>query len=173
MERKILLLGYMGSGKSTVGKMLSDKTGISFLDLDSCIENNAMMSIGEIFETRGEIFFRNLEHKVFLELMNSTEEIILALGGGTPCYSDNHTLLVGDNVFSFYLKSSVQNLVNRLVLENDKRPLIAGKTEVEIIDFIAPHIFERSFYYQKSKYTIDVDCKSVEQIASEIAQLLS
>ena len=94
--RKIILLGYMGCGKSTIAKKLSKDSGIAFIDLDEYIEKKANLSINTIFEKHGEIYFRKLEHQLFVELLHSPEEIIIGLGGGTPCYANNHTLLIGE-----------------------------------------------------------------------------
>src|SRR5690606_30914132 len=100
--KKIILLGYMGCGKSTIAQNLSKITNIPFLDLDNCIENRAGLSINEIFEKHGEIYFRKLEHQMFIELLGSSEESIIGLGGGTPCYANNHQLLKREHVTSIY-----------------------------------------------------------------------
>src|SRR5690606_9190249 len=122
---KIVLLGYMGSGKSTIAHLLSEKTQIEASDLDKIIEERAGLYIKNIFEQKGEVFFRKLENQIFKELISSEKEMILSLGGGTPCYANNHELLNGDGVVSFYLKASIETLYGRLLSVRDNRPLIA------------------------------------------------
>ena len=98
--KKIILLGYMGCGKSTIAEKLSGLIQIPFVDLDKCIETKAEMSINQIFESFGEVYFRKLEHDVFVELLASPENQIIGLGGGTPCYANNHELLRGEGITS-------------------------------------------------------------------------
>ena len=127
--RKIVLLGYMGCGKSTIANRLSKTTNIPFVDLDKIIEEKSNLSINQIFEQYGEIHFRKLEHDVFVELLNSPDNMIIGLGGGTPCYANNHELLQREDVISIYLKASIETLFDRLVTNKSKRPLIADKSE--------------------------------------------
>src|SRR3970282_2462781 len=108
--KKIILLGYMGCGKSTIANKLSKIIEIPFVDLDKKIEEKTNLSINAIFEKHGEIYFRKLEHEVFVELLNSPDNLIIGLGGGTPCYANNTELLKGDNIVSIYLQASVETL---------------------------------------------------------------
>ncbi|WP_418262586.1 shikimate kinase [Flavobacterium faecale] len=169
---KIILLGYMGCGKSTIAKSLSQNLQIPFIDLDNYIEEREQMDIKTIFDTKGEVYFRKVEHQSFLELLHKDENCIIGLGGGTPCYANNHELLIGEGRTSIYLKASIDTLFNRLVLEKEKRPLIAGKTDEEMKEFIAIHLFERSYFYNKAQYTVSVD-QSVEQIVADINKVLN
>lgn len=171
--KKIVLLGYMGCGKSTIAQNLSKITNIPFLDLDKIIEERAKMSINEIFEKHGEIYFRKLEHQIFVELLQSAENHIIGLGGGTPCYANNHELLKGDDVVSIYLKASIDTLYNRLVYNKSKRPLIANMNEEEMKEFIAKHLFDRSFYYNHAQHKVSVDDKSVEETVQDILDILA
>ena len=171
--KKIILLGYMGCGKSTIAQNLSKITNIPFLDLDKCIENKANLSINEIFEQFGEIHFRKLEHEMFLELLQSSENIIIGLGGGTPCYANNHELLKGDDVTSIYLKASIETLYNRLIHNKSKRPLIANMEEDEMKEFIAKHLFDRSYYYNHAQHKVSVDNKAVEETVQDILEILA
>lgn len=171
--KKIILLGYMGCGKSTIAKKLSKSIQVPFVDLDEMIEKKLNLSINAIFEKYGEIYFRKIEHEVFADLMQSAEEMIIGLGGGTPCYANNHEFFNGKNVFSIYLKASIETLFQRLHQNKSKRPLIASKNEEEMREFIAKHLFDRSFYYNQAQYKIVVDEKSIEQTVSEIIALLA
>lgn len=171
--KKIILLGYMGCGKSTIANKLSKVIQIPFVDLDEMIVEKMNLSINAIFEKHGEIYFRKIEHDVFIELLNAPESFIIGLGGGTPCYANNHELLNGDNVVSIYLKASIETLFNRLAFNSSKRPLIADKNPEEMKEFIAMHLFERSFYYNQAQYKVVVDDKTIDQTANEIADLLA
>jgi shikimate kinase len=171
--RKIVLLGYMGCGKSTIANILSKTTNIPFVDLDKIIEEKTNLTINQIFEQYGEIYFRKLEHDVFVELLNAPDNSIIGLGGGTPCYANNHELLKGDNVLSIYLKASIDTLFERLVSNKSKRPLIADKTDEEMKEFIAKHLFDRSFYYNHAQHKVVVDEKTVEETVADILNILA
>ena len=171
--KKIVLIGYMGSGKSVVSKKLAQLIGISAVELDELIEQESKMSIEELFKVKGEIFFRKQEHKLFLDVLYTKEDTIISTGGGTPCYFNNHELLNGENVVSIYLKASIDTLYHRLLKAKQNRPLIANLDDSEIKEFIAKHLFDRSFYYNQATFKVNVDDKSIDEIASEIAKLLA
>src|SRR5690554_7367085 len=111
---KIILTGYMGSGKTTVGLALAEQLSIPFLDLDEQIENETGLSISEVFEKKGVIWFRKKEHALLKELINKYDRFILSLGGGTPCYANNHLLLKSEGIFSFYLKARSEEHTSEL-----------------------------------------------------------
>lgn len=171
--RKVVLIGYMGSGKSIISKKLSQKLQISSVELDEEIEEKSKISIENLFSNKGELYFRKLEHKLFLELLSKNENLIVSTGGGTPCYFNNHELLNGKEVVSIYLKASIDTLINRLVHERQKRPLIANLENNELKEFIAKHLFDRSFYYNQATYKVSVDDKSIDEIVDEILELLA
>lgn len=171
--KKIVLLGYMGCGKSVVGELLAKQLQITFYDLDNLIENRLQMSVSEIFQKKGEVYFRKLEHTLFQELLHIEENFVLSLGGGTPCYANNHLFLSNKNIESFYLKASIDILYSRLCLERDKRPIIATLMESELKEYIAKHLFERSYFYNQAKHKVLVDDKTPNDIISEILQLLT
>ncbi|WP_396170573.1 shikimate kinase [Flavobacterium sp.] len=171
--KKVVLIGYMGSGKSVVSAMLAQKIGIEFVELDESIEKKCGMSVATIFATKGELYFRKVERELFLEfLQNTSRELIISTGGGTPCYYNNHELLQAEGVVSVYLKASVAALTQRLDKEKSSRPLLAHLSTEELSEFIAKHLFDRSFYYNQATFKISVDAKSVEEIVNEIATLL-
>lgn len=170
----IILIGYMGSGKSSVGKNLSKTLNMEFVDLDQFIENNEDMSIPEIFQSKGEVYFRKKEHFYLKELLQM-DNCILSLGGGTPCYGANmDAILNADHAKSIYLKSSLISLVDRLKNGKQSRPLISHlKKDEELTEFIGKHLFERAFYYNQSKIVLTTDGKSIDQITQEIVSRLS
>ncbi len=171
--KKIVLVGYMGSGKSEIGKILSKKINLSFLDLDDLIEKQLSKTINQIFSDQGEVYFRKFEHQVFFEKINSDESFVLSLGGGTPCYANNHELLKKDGVISIYLKASVSTLKNRLQYQKAKRPLLKDLSEDELSEYIAKHLFDRSYYYNQCKNIIEVDGKTPNEIVVEIEKILT
>jgi shikimate kinase len=171
--KKIILLGYMGSGKSTIASRLSKITNIPCIDLDKNIEERTNLSIDQIFKIHGEIYFRKLERTVLLELLASSNDEIISLGGGTPCYANNHELLIGEGIFSIYLKASVETLFERLVSNKNKRPIIADKTEEELKEFIAKHLFDRSYYYNQAQHKLSIDGRSKDQTTEDILALLA
>ncbi len=163
----------MGCGKSTIANKLSKIIQIPFVDLDKIIEEKTNLTINQIFETQGEVYFRKLEHEVFVELLNSPDNMIIGLGGGTPCYANNHELLIREDVISIYLKASIETLFDRLVTNKSKRPLIADKSEDEMKEFIAKHLFDRSFYYNQAQQKVIVDNKTIDETVADIVEILA
>ncbi|WBX78373.1 shikimate kinase [Tenacibaculum ovolyticum] len=171
---KIVLIGYMASGKSTIGRLLSQKMNFSFIDLDDYIEEKEKMTVSEIFEKKGEIYFRKAEHLYLKELMVLDKDIVLSLGGGTPCYAGNMDIITeSKNTNAIYLKTSIATIVERLTNEKNQRPLVARLKEDELAEFVAKHLFERSYFYNKSKYKLAVDTKNTVEIVDEVYKLLS
>jgi shikimate kinase len=170
---KIILLGYMGSGKSTIGQTLANELNLSFVDLDHAIEKEIGMSIRDFFEATGELKFRRLENDVLKKVILENSSMILSTGGGTPCYGNNLELMKSAlKTKVFYLKASIKTLSERLVSEKDMRPLIQAIGEEDLPEFIGKHLFERSNFYLQAHHVIDIDQKSVKTIAKEIIELL-
>ncbi|WP_151894635.1 shikimate kinase [Patiriisocius marinistellae] len=167
---KIILLGYMGSGKSSIGKSLSKVTNIPFLDLDNVIEEKESISISEIFNAKGEIYFRKREQEILNNVLRDNQSLILALGGGTPCYGTiMQNLNDMDDVTLIYLKASIQELTLRLWEERAHRPMIAHlKDKIQLEDFIRKHLFERNFYYNQASKKIDTDGFNISEIVQKI-----
>ncbi len=170
----VVLIGYMGSGKSTIGKELATVLNYSFLDLDDYISDKENTSISELFKTKGEIYFRKKESQYLRELIDSSKGLVLSLGGGTPCYANNSDVLSNNlNVKAFYLKLSIPLLAKRLFNEREKRPLISHlNSEEELLEFIGKHLFERIPYYNQAQYTITTDQKSQKDVLEEILMQL-
>ena len=155
---KIILLGYMGSGKTTIGIQLAKKLFLNFTDLDEFIEEKEQKSIKEIFEQKGEIYFRKIEHKYLKQFIKENESYVLSLGGGTPCYAGNLDLILHDkNNLSFYLRGSISTLFKRLSENKIKRPLINDLSDNQLTEYIAKHLFERSLFYDKATHKISID----------------
>ncbi len=170
--KNIALLGYMSSGKTTIAKMLAQKLHLDAYDLDQMIENEEASSVSKIFETKGELYFRKREHQMLKQTLHTIKSSVLALGGGTPCYAGNMDLLKNNNCTTVYLRASVDNLIQRL-LQDSTRPLIQGKTEAELKEFVAIHVFERSYFYNQADITINTDGKSPSEIVTILIQALT
>ena len=170
---KIVLLGYMASGKSSVGKLLSKKLSMKFLDLDDYIINKEGMSIAEIFEKKGEVYFRVIENKYLKEVLNTKDQFILALGGGTPCYANNMEEINKGDTVSIYLQGKTKTMIDRLIKKKSKRPLIASLADDKISEFVAKHLFERRMYYELAKITVKIDAKTKKEIAKKLKKILN
>lgn len=171
--RKIVLLGYMGCGKSTIAEILAQNLHIEYIDLDQYIERKAGFSIAELFANRGEIHFRKIEHESLTELLSQPTDLVIALGGGTPCYANNHLLLNGPDVISIYLKASIGTLVERLSSELATRPLVANLKPDQLPDYIAKHLFDRSYFYHQATHTVSVDNKTPDDIVADVLSKLA
>lgn len=170
----IVLMGYMGSGKSHVGSDLAQKMKMNYFDLDHYIEIQEGKTVSDIFQHYGEIYFRKKESFYLKQVLDTQDNSIISLGGGTPCFSDNIKILKSiSTVKSVYLQTSIDELAKRLFPERKKRPLIAHLETLEVLkDFIRKHIFERSYFYSQADYKINTDTKKVDQISKECISLL-
>lgn len=158
---KIFLWGYMGCGKSYIGKQLAKELSWEFVDLDVYIITQEAESIKSIFENRGEDIFRILERK-YLHEISQKDEIVIALGGGTPCFFDNASYMNSCGI-TVFLDVSINMLVRRL--ENSKhRPLLSEKKNEEMASFVATQYMKRIAYYEQAKYRISGDNIYVEDL---------
>ena len=152
--RRIILIGYMGSGQTTVGKALSKETGMMFYDLDWYIESRMHKTVAQIFAERGEEGFRKIEYNMLHEVAEF-EDVIISCGGGTPCFFDNIDYLNGQGDVC-YLKATPEVLYKHLLMGKVERPLIKGKSPEELINFITEQVGKREEFYTKARYTLDV-----------------
>jgi len=167
---KIVLVGYMGSGKSSVGQALASVLNFEFVDLDEEIEKIENTSIADIFSRKGEIYFRKKENEYIKTLLEKNDQYILATGGGTPCYGNTMEVIRNSkDVVSIYLKCSLDTLTNRLFYETKERPLIAHlHSKEDLQDFIRKHLFERSYYYNQATLSLDCDQTSIKEIVEAL-----
>ena len=151
---RVIIIGYMGSGKTTLGRALSRSLHLPFYDLDWYIEMRYHRTVAQLFAEKGEEGFRELERNMLHEAAEF-EDIVLSCGGGTPCFFDNMDYIrsVGESV---YLKATPEVLAQHLKMRKVERPLLQGKSEDELLDFIRTSLKEREPYYLKAEHVIDV-----------------
>lgn len=168
----LILVGYMGSGKSVVGHHLADSLNFDYLDLDNYIEAKENRSVAELFKVNGELYFRKME-AIYLKEVLLKDNMVISLGGGTPCYGNNMKEIVNSEAKSIYLRASVTTLTNRIFPERAHRPLVSHLNTIESMqEFVGKHLFERSAFYDQADSTINTDGKTVTQIAEKIVSQL-
>lgn len=153
--RRIILIGYMGAGKTTLGKALGNEIGLPFYDLDWYIETRMHRTVKQLFDERGEEGFRKIEYNMLHEVAEF-ENVVISCGGGTPCFFDNIDYM-NQQADTVYLKASPDVLYQHLKMGRTVRPLLLNKTPEETRQFIKEQISKREPFYQKAKYTFNVD----------------
>lgn len=166
MDSHIFLIGFMGSGKSTLGAQLARRLDYQFVDMDQLIEDTAEMSIPEIFDEHGEEVFRKWEHDILQELFLG-EHMVVSTGGGVPCHSGLMDLMNSKGT-TIYLKLSPEALLSRLMRSRTERPLIKGKSERELREFIKSKLKEREEFYLRASRVVD----GLNMTAGSLARLL-
>lgn len=164
----LYLIGFMGVGKTTIGKQIAALNKVVFIDTDSQIEKETSKSIKEIFETDGEIAFRKLETDTIRSI---NRKAIIACGGGLPAHNNNIEYLKQKGTV-IYLKASTETLIKRLEKNKNKRPLISNLTNEKRLEFIRKILKEREKTYKQADYTIETDNKTVKEVLREINSLL-
>jgi shikimate kinase len=169
MEKHVILVGFMGSGKSTIGKVLAERLEVDFIDSDEEISKNEGLSVSEIFDRKGEAYFRQKEREFVLNLSN-VKPAVIAVGGGLPCFEDNLELLKKAGTV-FYLNVSVMTLVKRLQNEKSQRPLLANLEDKELSNFVFDKLIERTAFYRKANHIIPNETGSVDAAVQEILKV--
>ncbi|EKN11196.1 shikimate kinase [Parabacteroides johnsonii] len=169
--KRIFLIGYMGAGKTTVGKVLSQQLGLSFIDLDHYIEGRYHKTVGQLFAERGEEAFRDIERRMLREVA-AFEDVLVSTGGGAPCFFDNIEFMneAGQTV---YLKVSVEELAKRLELCKSTRPILKGRSGDELKSFIAESLEKREPFYSKAAIVFEAEEMMTDQDVHKISQELA
>ena len=152
--KRIILIGYMGSGKTTVGRALAKDIGLPFYDLDWYIESRMRKKVSEIFAERGEEGFRQIERNMLHEVAEF-EDVIISCGGGTPCFFDNMDYMNGQGQV-VWLRCEPEVLHKHLMMGKGDRPLLKGKSPEELTAYIREQLAYREQFYSKAHYTLDV-----------------
>ena len=162
---RIILIGYMGAGKTTIGKTLAKQLGVPFYDLDWYIETRMRKKVKQIFDERGEEGFRIIEKNMLHEAAEF-ENIVLACGGGTPCFFDNMEYMVGQGDV-VYLRGTPEVLFRHLKMGKGVRPLLLGKNDEELLEYIRENVRKREEFYTKANHIIDIPCMEDEDKIQE------
>ena len=174
INQPLVLMGYMGSGKTSIGKKISKILNINFSDLDELIEKNFDRSVKNIFNDFGEIEFRKKERAVLQKFISKKKLFVLSLGGGTPCYFDNIELISKKTDLTIFLKPKIKQLSKKLFKKKSKRPIIKDvKTEKKMIEFISKHMLERIHYYNMAKHHICYDLNDKMDACNKIIKILN
>lgn len=168
--RPIFLVGYMGSGKSTVGRLLAEGIKCQFVDLDSWIENRYHKTIRELFEEHGETHFREIEHKSLKEL-SDFQDVVVATGGGAACYHHNMAWMNAHGI-TIYLAASIETLVERLTAAKAKRPLLSNKEDVDLERFIRESLHQREPYYRQARFIVYSASETAEVVAARLIETI-
>lgn len=164
---KVFLIGFMASGKSTIGEELASVLGYKFIDLDTYIEEKHKKSVKMIFEIYGEDYFRTIENEALKEVSQIESDIIVASGGGTSCFY-NSVEFMNEIGLTIYLRVEVGELLARLIESKKDRPLLWGKSKEELNNYIIRVLNERKKYYEQAKITVQMDKININQLASTI-----
>lgn len=166
----IYLIGFMGSGKTTVGKKLSKELGYLFIDLDSYLERKYQASIPQLFENKGEAEFRKLEKQCLSELSN-LDGVVISTGGGTPCFFDNMTLMKSTG-FTIYLEATPALLFNRLKNAKEERPLLKNApNDEELEKQITGSLLQRKSHYELADLTISAVSIKVKDVLEALPSI--
>jgi shikimate kinase len=157
---RIILIGYMGAGKTTIGKILAKDLGVPFYDLDWYIETRMRKKVKQIFDERGEEGFRIIERNMLHEVAEF-EDVVVACGGGTPCFFDNMEYLVGQGDV-VYLRGTPDVLFRHLKMGKGVRPLLLGKSDEELLEYIKENVEKREEFYMKANHIVDIPCMEDE-----------
>lgn len=174
MAQRIILIGYMGAGKTTVGHALSKLTGMPFYDLDWYIETRMHRKVPQLFAEWGEEKFRQMEHNMLHEVAEF-DQVILSCGGGTPCFFDNMDYM-NQQGETIYLKASPEVLYGHLRVARVERPLLKNMSPEEMQQHIRQQLADREPFYSKARYTVSVDqhtdFEHIKDTVAEIQRLL-
>jgi shikimate kinase len=168
---RIFLIGYMGVGKTTIGKRLANALDMDFLDLDHFIESSTGRSIPDIFKKEGEVAFRGLEKKYLTDICMDADNVVVATGGGTPCFY-NHMEIMNKHGITVYLQMDVRSIVYRLVHAKETRPLVEDKAPENLDEYVKQHLEERREFYEEAHITahaLGFNQKKMEELVAEIS----
>ena len=169
---RILLIGFMAAGKTTLGKALARDLGLQFIDLDHYIENRYHSTVSQLFADRGEEGFRQIERNMLHEV-TEFEDVIIATGGGTPCFYDNMEYMNSKGI-TVFLQASVDVIYTRLTIARVQRPLVKGKTTDELRQYIADMLEMRSPYYTRAHHTFCADyLENTQQVSDSVQRFKS
>ena len=172
--KRIFLIGYMGAGKTTLGKALARKMNLSFIDTDLYIENRYHKKISEIFASEGEERFREIEHRILIEI-SEFEDVVVSTGGGVPCFNDNMATMNNCGT-TVYLETSEEELAARLRVSKNVRPVLKNRSGSELVDFIKENLHIRKVFYEQATIRLVAEQmysdSDVEVLVEKLAKII-
>ena len=166
---RIFIIGFMYSGKSTIGKKLAKAMNLKYIDTDNIFEGKYNITVAHFFEKYGEELFREFEHKILLEAIEN-ENAIISTGGGLPCFYKNMEL-IKQNGISIYLKMSPLSIIHRINHSKKKRPLLQNKSPEELQTYIETLLKQREIFYNQATITIKGESPNIKEIQEEILSI--
>ena len=169
---KLFLVGYMGCGKSSLGRKIAKRANVKFADMDSMIEEREGASVSDIFYYQGEEYFRSKEREIIEEFASLQEDVVISTGGGVPTWKDNMSRMneVGECV---YLRRTAEQIASRLSPHGrQKRPKLRGLNDEELVAFMTANMAEREPYYSQAKYSVDCTSMNDEELIEHVLRLV-
>ena len=160
---RIFIIGYMGAGKSTIGKRLASRLSIPFVDIDDAFERKYRYSIPRFFDQFGEDRFRDLEHHCMKENINENDDAVISTGGGTPCYHNNMGLMQNHGL-TVYLKMHPKSLAHRLTQARRLRPVIMDIKNNNMQEFVETQLSERELFYDQANVIVKGENLDLEEL---------
>ena len=168
----LFLVGYAGSGKSSLGKRLARRMGLRFVDTDNVVEQQVGAPIADIFHYEGEEYFRIAERRAVESLANEAMDLVIATGGGLPTWRDNMEWMLRSGV-TIYLRRSPEQILSRLsAYGREKRPMFRGKSDEELLEFMRQQMAEREEYYAQAHISVDCTTMSDDDVVEYIVNKL-
>jgi shikimate kinase len=169
----VFLVGMPGCGKSTVGRALAEEVGYTFLDLDTLIEEQEGATVPQVFERKGQAYFREAEARALRQMTEEKRGVVLATGGGAPCFHGNMAFML-ENGTAVYLQVQPQDLVARLTRQDlDARPLLRKKSPEALEAYLADTLAQRELFYAQAAFTVEAGGKTVAEVVAAVKQYLA
>jgi shikimate kinase len=165
---RIFIIGYMGAGKSTIGKRLANKLGIAFVDLDDAFEAKYRYSIPRFFDHFGEERFREFEHQCLKEIIDENEDGVISTGGGTACFKDNMAMMK-QNGTTVYIKMHPISLAHRLTRARRLRPVIRDIQNDDMQEFVGEQLAEREPFYNEADITVKGESLDLDELIAKLS----
>lgn len=169
MPDRIYIIGYMCSGKSSISRRLANRLGYQAFDTDDMFEEKYHISVQDFFDKYGEDYFRKFESEI-LKKTGELHNVVISTGGGTPCFFDNMQWM-NENGVTVFVKISPMTAANRLLTARRKRPLINGKTEDELKQYVENHYNSRLMYYEQAMLTVKGENVDIDEIFEKIKMI--
>lgn len=170
---KLFLVGYMGCGKSTTGRRVARRLGVTYADIDAMVEEREGANVNDIFRYGGEEYFRNAEREVLREIIERDGDVVVSTGGGLPTWSDNMELMNRAGVTVWIDRSAEQTAKRLSPYGRAKRPKLRGLSDEELVEFMQRNMVERRAFYSQAQHHIEVDTLSDYELSDRVGEIFS